>query len=178
MCLRIQLKKIYFLVLECARNYTAPQGRLYGKSLSDCEQYITVPENNTITLYFAALDFRTSQECTETKAPLAVSQLRMDYIFVTPLNLNIDFWYNTKKFPFSQIYDGRNNGLLKFYCSDTVPQPLFTTTNQLRLKYQNVTLTYVMNELYDITYLATDKGSFFCFIDSTIYIEIIDSLRI
>lgn len=74
--------------LECARNYTALQGRLYGRTLADCEQYITVPENHTITLYFASLDFRTTQECSETKAPLTVSQLRMGHIFANELNLN------------------------------------------------------------------------------------------
>lgn len=74
-------------VLECARNYTALQGRLYGKSLADCEQYITVPENYTITLYFASLDFRTTQECSETKAPLTVSQLQIGHVLAHPLNL-------------------------------------------------------------------------------------------
>lgn len=59
---------------ECARNYTALQGRLYGKSLSDCEQHINVPENYTITLYFTSLDFRTTHDCTETNAPLTVSR--------------------------------------------------------------------------------------------------------
>lgn len=85
------MNKINFLILECARNYTAPQGRLYGKTLSDCEQYITVPENYTITLYFASLDFRTTQECTETKSPLAVSQFyKWTLSWAITLNLNID----------------------------------------------------------------------------------------
>lgn len=70
--------KYVYWFSECARNYTALQGRLYGKALSDCEQHINVPENYTITLYFASLDFRTTQDCIETSAPLAVRQFQFE----------------------------------------------------------------------------------------------------
>lgn len=73
-------KKKHFLfinLVECNRNYTAPQGRLYGKTLSDCEQYIHVPENYMITLYFATMDFRIEKECTDDTTPLKVSDFGM-----------------------------------------------------------------------------------------------------
>lgn len=60
-------------ILECARNYTALQGRLYERKLSDCEQFISVPENYTITLYFTSLEIHMSGECTENNTPLKVS---------------------------------------------------------------------------------------------------------
>lgn len=64
---------INILIIECARNYTQPQGRIYGKALSNCESFIDVPENYTITLYFATFDTRLSGECTENNTPLKVS---------------------------------------------------------------------------------------------------------
>ncbi|XP_031624566.1 cubilin homolog [Contarinia nasturtii] len=112
---------------DCARNYSQPQGRLFGKELMDCDSYITVPENHTISLYFAILDMRLSDDCTENNTPL-------------------------------KIYNARNNELIKSYCGESVPSPLFTTTNQLRLHFKNTSLIYSPSYLYDITYLATDKG--------------------
>lgn len=73
------LCQIFFCIAECARNYTALQGRLYGKQLSDCEQHIDVLENYMITLYFTSLDFRTDGDCTEINAPLTVSQIQQIY---------------------------------------------------------------------------------------------------
>lgn len=58
-----------------------------------------------------------------------------------------------------KVYNGRNNELLASYCGDSVPTPLFTTTNLLKLKFKNVSLAYVPNDLYDITFLATNKGN-------------------
>lgn len=74
------IKSNSFIFIECARNYTQPQGRLFGKTLSDCESYISVPENYTISLYFASLDFRLSGQCTENNTPLRVSRLQFDDI--------------------------------------------------------------------------------------------------
>lgn len=43
-----------------------------SKSLSNCELYINVPENNTISLYFASMDIRLTGSCTEETTPLKV----------------------------------------------------------------------------------------------------------
>lgn len=59
--------------IECARNYTELQGRIFAKRLFDCESYVSVPENYTITLYFTSLDFRLSGQCTEDNTPIKVS---------------------------------------------------------------------------------------------------------
>lgn len=75
-------------------------------------------------------------------------------------NIHYEFCVHIEQFSIQQIYDARNNGMLRFYCSESIPRPLFTATNQLRFKFKNQTLSYVMNELYDITYVATDKGIF------------------
>ncbi|XP_055295203.1 cubilin homolog [Sitodiplosis mosellana] len=115
------------IVSECAQNYTQPQGRIFGKDLSDCESYISVPENYTITLYFTSLSFLLNRECTVDNTPL-------------------------------KIYNGRNNELLESYCADSIPDPLFTATNLLKLKFKNISHAHVSSEEYDITYLVTDKG--------------------
>lgn len=68
------------LIVECARNYTNPQGRIYGKTLSDCESFINVPENYMITLYFATFDPRLVGDCTESNTPLKVSCAASNYL--------------------------------------------------------------------------------------------------
>lgn len=62
-------------------------------------------------------------------------------------------------FSISKIYNGRNNELLESYCDESIPKPLFTSTNLLKLKFKNTSLAYIPNDIYDITYLATDKGN-------------------
>lgn len=39
-----------------------------------------------------------------------------------------------------------------------MPRPLFANTNVLKLKFKKVGLMYSGSDLYDITYLASDKG--------------------
>lgn len=58
-----------------------------------------------------------------------------------------------------KVYDGRDNKLIKYYCDDV--SPLFTTTNLLKLKFHNITGAETEQTLFDIIYLATDKGNTF-----------------
>lgn len=65
------------VLLACHRNYTSLQGRIYSKTLSSCETYITVQDNFTISLYFGSFnvylaDF--SFQCTEISAPIKVCE--------------------------------------------------------------------------------------------------------
>lgn len=62
----------FVIFTECERNYTSLQGRLFGKSLFDCDQYIHVPQNYTITLYFASMDFRIDKDCSDDTMALKV----------------------------------------------------------------------------------------------------------
>lgn len=136
----------------CARNYTKPQGRLFAKVSVDCELHIDVPENYTITLYFTALEYHTSTACTEDNMPLKVRAIHW-YFVLNKQKTNRRFFSNL-----FQVYNDRNNELIQSYCGESAPNPLFATTNQLRLKFKKIPLSYIGNSLYDITYLASDKG--------------------
>lgn len=58
---------------ECARNYTRPQGRILSKRPTNCELFISVPENYMITLYFSALEYHLLDgACSDTYMPLKV----------------------------------------------------------------------------------------------------------
>lgn len=57
---------------DCARNYTSLQGRFLTKK-SDCDQYIHVPENYTITLYIHLADVLFNEDCTENNSALKVN---------------------------------------------------------------------------------------------------------
>lgn len=59
--------------VDCARNYTALQGRLLTKK-SDCNLIIHVPENYTITLYIYLADFILNENCNENNSALKVSE--------------------------------------------------------------------------------------------------------
>lgn len=58
--------------LDCARNYTALQGRFMTKK-SNCDQYIHVPENYTITLYINMAELLMNETCNENNTALEVS---------------------------------------------------------------------------------------------------------
>lgn len=67
---------MFNLISACHRNYTSLQGRLYTKEMKDCETYITVPENHTISLYFGTFNLYLSDysfQCTDETAPMKVS---------------------------------------------------------------------------------------------------------
>lgn len=58
-----------------------------------------------------------------------------------------------------QAYNGNTGDFLQKFCGGNNPNPLFTTTNLLLLKFIKKTLSYVdTNGLYDITYIASNKG--------------------
>lgn len=58
-----------------------------------------------------------------------------------------------------QIYDGINGQLIRSLCSQPKPEPIFTNTSSIRIKFTKVNVSWVGSQgLYDITFLATDKG--------------------
>lgn len=65
------IERNLFFFVECSRNYTALQGRFLVKLL-DCEQFIHVPENYTISLYFTSERYILLEECSESNAVLNV----------------------------------------------------------------------------------------------------------
>lgn len=75
---------------ECARNYTTPQGRLYSKVSSDCELYISLPENYTISLYFTSLEFHLTEECSPDNTPLKVKFGHFSLKFISFLIFSIN----------------------------------------------------------------------------------------
>ncbi|KAG4066297.1 hypothetical protein HA402_000521 [Bradysia odoriphaga] len=115
----------------CHRNYTSLQGRLYTKQLSDCETYITVPENYTISLYFGVFNIYLSDfsfQCTEETAPI-------------------------------KVFDNRRNRLLQHVCPGSMPNPIFANSSSLLIKTKKMDVSWVdTNGAYDITYLATNTG--------------------
>lgn len=82
--------EILFFFVDCARNYTALQGRFLAKNL-DCDQYIHVPENYTITLYISNLGIfenaKENGECTENNSALNVSTSVLKSLKVTKTNI-------------------------------------------------------------------------------------------
>lgn len=65
------------LTKACHRNYTNSQGRILVNELNDCESYISVSTNTTISLYFAVfsiypIDYK--YVCTDDTAPLMVNR--------------------------------------------------------------------------------------------------------
>lgn len=72
------------------------------------------------------------------------------------------FFYETDcTVSFLKVYDGdfENGVLLKTLCSYAMPDPIFSTTNQLSLffHYGESSMVYSRGN-YDIMYIATDKG--------------------
>lgn len=62
---------------------------------------------------------------------------------------------------FLKVYDGdfENGKLLQTLCGYTIPDPIFSTTNQLSVIFHyEENSEYYMRGNYDITYLASDKG--------------------
>ncbi|KAJ6642436.1 Cubilin like [Pseudolycoriella hygida] len=115
----------------CHRNYTSLQGRMFATILEDCETYITVAENNTISLYFGRFNVFPSDysfRCTNETAPM-------------------------------RIYDYLRNRLLQYVCPDSFPNPIFANTSSLMIKTKrSAKLWTYKKEAYDLIYLATDKG--------------------
>ncbi|KAJ6633725.1 Cubilin like, partial [Pseudolycoriella hygida] len=115
----------------CHRNYTSLQGRIFVKILRDCETYITVPENNTISLYFGVFNVYLSDysfQCTNETAPV-------------------------------RIYDNRQNRLLQYVCPGSLPNPIFANTSSLMIKTKRMETSWMDNNgAYDLIYLASDKG--------------------
>lgn len=58
-----------------------------------------------------------------------------------------------------KAYDGKTGQQIERICGEGLPNPLFTSTNVLKLKFNAGELNvYSKTYLYDITYMATDKG--------------------
>lgn len=58
-----------------------------------------------------------------------------------------------------KAYDGKTGQQIQRICDEGVPNPLFTNTNVLKLKFKAAKLNlFSRTYLYDITYIASDKG--------------------
>lgn len=115
-------------IQSCARNYTALQGRIISADTPEnCRQFIKVPENYTISLYFHKFFFYDS-DCTKS---------------------------------FLKVYDGDFDSgvLMKTFCGYAMPDPIFSTKNQVSLVYKyDENGAFYSRGSYDILYVATDKG--------------------
>ncbi|XP_059613843.1 cubilin homolog [Phlebotomus argentipes] len=105
---------------------------------------------------------------TETQGRIFVSQSRdCDYLIIVPENYTISLYFLSITFYNMdcekngiKVYDGDNENLLGSYCGYTVPDPVFSTTNKLRLSVKGNMKDsgYVYGGSYDLTFLATDAG--------------------
>lgn len=116
------------ILKACHRNYTELEGRITSKALETCETYITVPQNYTIALFFTRFTI-----------------YPMDYRYQC----------NEGNSPL-KVYDGGN--LIKTICAQTTPTPIFSITNSMTLKFNKIEYLDLGGSIYDITYVASDKG--------------------
>lgn len=113
----------------CARNYTELQGRIFFKNDVDENCKTTIKVPENYTI---SLYFR-----------------------------RFIFYLNNCEKSFLKIYDGdfENGNLLKTLCRGTLPDPIFSTQNQLSLIFhQTYDPRFGWNGEFDIMYVASDKG--------------------
>lgn len=137
-------------VLACHRNYTSLQGRIVSDSLETCETHITVPANYTIALFFARFNIYPTDypfACSDDNKPLTVYNICL---------VLLSIFYNKFKKNCCQIYDG--NQMATSICAQTGPQPFFSNTSQVTLKFKKIDISAWGGSIYDITYVATNKS--------------------
>lgn len=59
------------------------------------------------------------------------------------------------------MYNGNTNEFIAKICGNEIPKPVFSNTNLLKLKFRQIDGSSMsINGVYDITYIASDKGEF------------------
>lgn len=145
--------KLEYRINTCHQNDTVDYGNMRQIHASDCWFTIIAPAGHTISIYFN--EFESFESCNENALVVSV---------YCPYHIS-GISYPTILFIFSQIYDGNsNNNFLATLCSDTVPNPVFSTGNELTFHSWARPPLYIG---FDITYTTTDKGAWLLEASST-----------
>lgn len=158
-------------LIGCNRTYENVQGRVFSSEwptsppiFSNCLSSIRAPNGSTIALYFNSFGLNVASGQTGcSEAALEVKYCwkcnnKIKYRHLS-CRINVDKWYNFLSSLTSnkKIRDGGASGaMLAQYCGSAIPNPVFSQTSTLFLKFFS---RMHPNRGYDITYTTTEMGN-------------------